>query len=258
MRFWEGAFGGPVSQETSADLKPQALVERGGSLMQHRFIAVGTVLVAGLAAAPALAAASGPQVSVRVEGLSSTLLSAKTVTVPSVGSVTQDHIAAGLCPTDSGQGALTVATRGDWKGTWYASYKDYDITSILGDTPNAKQDYYEIFVNDVPASVGACEITLKPGDKLLFAVVPDKGKAQRPLALSTTVTGTKVTAKVVGYSAKGVPSPLRGATVKLGRITLATSANGTVSFVAPTRRTALVASAPGYIRDETTVAPTTA
>jgi hypothetical protein len=180
------------------------------------------------------------------------------VNVPETGSITQGGVAAGLCPTDSGQGALAVATRGRWKGTWYASYKEYEITSILGDTPSAKQDYFEIFVNDVPASQGACLIKLKPGDRLLFAEVPDAGTAQTPLALSTTVTGARVTAKVLSYSAKGVASPLRGATLKLGTTTLRTSAKGTATFTAPKRRTTLVANAPGHIRDETIVTPSAA
>lgn len=226
--------------------------------MQHRFIAAGTVLVAALTSAPALAAASGPSVTVRVEGASATVLGAKPITASGSGSITKDGVKAGLCPADSGQGALAVATRGDWNGTWYASYKEYDITSILGDTPNPKHAYFEIFVNHVATSVGACELKLAPGDQLLFAVVPDAGKAQTPLALSTTVVGTKVTAKVMGYSAKGRAEPLRGATLTIGAKRLTTAANGTATFPAPSRRTTLVASAPGYIRDESTVAAVSA
>jgi hypothetical protein len=222
-------------------------------MKQLRLIAAGTVLVAGLTAAPALAAASGPQVSVRLEGLNATLLSVRTVTLPSSGSITKDGVAAGDCPADSGQGALGVATRGNWQGKWYASYKEYEITSILGDTPNAKSDYFEIFVNHVPATLGACEIKLEAGDTLLFAAVPASGKAETPLAVSTTVSGTTVTAKVVGYSAKGTATPLKGATLKLGARTVKTNAAGTATLSAPSRSSTLVATAPGYIRDETTV-----
>ncbi len=221
-------------------------------MKQPRLIATGTVLVAGLITAPAMAAASGPKVSVRLEGLNATLSRAQTVTLAASGSITKDGVSAGDCPADSGQGALNLATRGNWQGKWYASYKEYDITSILGDTPS-KRDYFEIFVNHVPATVGACEIKLKAGDTLLFAAVPASGKAQTPLAVSTTVSGTTVTAKVVGYSAKGTAAPLKGATLKLGTHTVTTAANGTATLPAPSHASTLVATAPGYIRDEATV-----
>jgi hypothetical protein len=227
-------------------------------MQKHKLIAAGTVLVAGLTAAPALATASGPTVSLRVEGLASTVQAAKSVALPASGSITKGGVAAGLCPADSAQGALAVGTAGDWSGKWFAAYKEYEVTGILGNTPNPKKDYYEIFVNNVAASAGACEITLKPGAKLLFAVVPDSGKPQTPLGVSTTVRGGKVTAKVVGYNAKGKASPLKGATLKLDGTTLRTSANGTATFSvfkgkALNQKLSLVATAPGYIRDETTV-----
>lgn len=222
-------------------------------MKKHTLIATGTVLAAGLATAPAIAAANGPTVSLRVEGLSSPVLAAKSVTVPAGGSITKGGVTPGLCPADSAQGALAVGTHGNWNGNWYASYKEYEVTGILGATPNAKKDYYEIFVNNVASSLGACKLKLKSGDKLLFAVVPDAGKPETPLAVSTTVIGTKVTVKVVGYGATGKASPLPGATVKLGRTTARTSATGTATLSASSRSTTLVATAPGYIRDETTV-----
>ncbi len=222
-------------------------------MKKQKLIAAGTVLAAGLTAAPVLAAANGPTVSVRVEGLNGTVLAAKSVNVPASGSITKNGIKSGLCPADSAQGALQVATGGRWKGTWYASYKEYLVTGILGIAPNAKRDYYEIFVNNVSASAGLCEIKLKAGAQLLFAVVPTAGKAETPLAVTTTVAGTKVTATVIGYSAKGKESPLKGATLKLGKTTVTTAANGTATLTAPSKRTTLVATAPGHIRDETTV-----
>jgi hypothetical protein len=221
-------------------------------MKQPRLIATGTVLVAGLISAPAMAAANGPQVTVRLEGLSAPLQTQRSVTLATSGSITKDGVAAGQCPADSAQGALNLATRGDWKGKWYASYKEYDVTSILGDTPS-QADYFEIFVDDVPATLGACEIKLKAGDTLLFAAVPASGKAETPLAVSATVTGTKVTAKVLAYNAKGQATPLKGATLKFNTSTVTTGPNGTATLQAPAHPSTLVATAPGYIRDETTV-----
>ena len=227
--------------------------------MQKRtLITAGTVAVLGLGTVPAFAAvaperSSGPRVNVRIEGLSSTLLAGQTFTVPASGSITQDGVNAGQCPANSAQGALNVSTHGRWKGSFDASYKEYFITSILGDTPNAKQDYFEIFVNHKAASAGACELKLKAGDQLLFAVVPDSGTPETPLGLSTKQTGAEITAKVVAYSAKGVASPLKGATLKLGSSTVRTGANGTATLKVPSKSATLVATAPDHIRDETPV-----
>ena len=70
----------------------------------------------------------------------------------------------------SAQGALNVATHGNWKGKWYSSYHEYFITGILGDNETSKKYYWGLYVNGKPASKGACEIKLKSGDKLLFKV----------------------------------------------------------------------------------------
>jgi hypothetical protein len=220
--------------------------------MQKRIVA-GVTLLAGLTAAPALAAASGPQVSVRLEGLNSTLLAAKTISVPAGGSITKGGVTPGLCPADSAQGALAVATRGNWTGSWSASFKEYEVTGILGDTPNIKRDYYEIFVNNVAASTGACEIKLKAGAKLLFAVVPDSGKAETPLGITWQISDSKLVAKVIAYNARGIASPLSGAKVTADRRSSTTAADGTATFPAPARTETLVATASGHIRDEITV-----
>ena len=181
------------------------------------------------------------------------MLGSETFATPSSGSVTKGGVKAGLCPANTVQGALNTATRGNWKGSFSSQYKEYFITGILGNVPNPKKAYYEIFVNHVAASAGACELTIRAGENILFAAVPDTGKAQTPLALTETVVGPKLTAKVVGYNAKGKASALKGATVKLGNETARTGANGTAVFDAPSTRTVLSATDTGYIRDETTV-----
>jgi hypothetical protein len=224
-------------------------------MQKQKFITAASVAVLGLSAVPALAAVapSGPKVNVRIEGLSSTLLPGATFQVPGAGSITQGGVTAGQCPADSAQGALNVSTHGRWKGSFDASYKEYFITSILGDTPNPKRDYFEIFVNHKAASAGACELKLKAGDHLLFAVVPDTGAPETPLGLSTNQTGAEITAKVVAYTAQGTARPLKGATLRLGSSTVKTGANGTARVKVPSKSGMLVATAPGHIRDETAV-----
>src|SRR5271166_4743190 len=89
---------GPGARRPASGLSPQALVERGGSMLVFRRISLALVafclslsLLASAAAATALA---GPTVTVRVEGESSTLLPATTITLGSAEPFSG-------CPADS-------------------------------------------------------------------------------------------------------------------------------------------------------------
>lgn len=124
---------------------------------------------AATAAAPRASATAAPKVTVTVKGRTKTLLATRTVQT-ATGWITRGGAPRGKCPADSAQGALNVATRGSWKGTWSSSYDEYYITGILGDTESGKKYYWGIYVNGKAASKGACEIKLKSGDKLLFKV----------------------------------------------------------------------------------------
>ena len=79
-------------------------------------------------------------------------------------------VAAGKCSATSAQGALNVATHGNWKGTWSSTYHEYFITGILGDNETGKKAYWGLYVNGKAASKGACDVKLKNGDKVLFKV----------------------------------------------------------------------------------------
>jgi hypothetical protein len=129
----------------------------------------GLAVAIALVAAPIASAAATPTVTVSVVGKTKTLLATKTVHTKS-GSITRGGVAPGKCPATSAQGALNVATHGNWKGSWYASYREYFITGILGDTETSKKYYWGLYVNGKLASKGACDIKLKSGDKLLFKV----------------------------------------------------------------------------------------
>ncbi|MHB8658238.1 MAG: DUF4430 domain-containing protein [Solirubrobacteraceae bacterium] len=140
----------------------------------------------------------------------------------------------GACLADSAAGALNAATHGRWSGSFSKSYKDYFITAILGDTESGSKTYWEILVNNVPASTGACEVRLHRGDRLLFAAVPVTGPAVYPigiLAPSIATAGRSFAVKIVSYTASGKAKTLPGVTVRI---------NGK-----PTER--------GFIRDETAV-----
>jgi hypothetical protein len=107
-------------------------------------------------------------VSVRVEGPYSTLVPPTIVTLHS-GAVSNDGVAADSCSGLSALGALQDATKGDWKGSWSSSYSSYFITTIRGvDYPSSASYYWSFWVNNKPASDGACGVDPKPGSSILF------------------------------------------------------------------------------------------
>ncbi len=133
-------------------------------------LAVAPFAIAGTAAArPASKASAMQSVTVSVSNGAHVLLAPRTVK-PSRGWITRGGAPAGKCPADSAQGALNVATRGHWKGSWYASYHEYFITGILGLNETSKKHYWGLYVNGKLASKGACEVHLRAGERLLFKV----------------------------------------------------------------------------------------
>jgi hypothetical protein len=206
-----------------------------------------------LLAMPAAAHAAGaPKVTVRVEGAKKTLLLPTTVQTHS-GSITKYGAPKGGCPAQSGQGALDVATRHRWAGKWSTEFgPEYEITSILGETHSfTSKEYWEIFVNNVAASVGACQLHLHAGEQLLFAAVPDSGTAY-PLALeapTSATTGRTFKVKVVYFNGKGIAKPLSGATVSVAGHSGKTNHQGIVPLT-PTHAGTFVLQAQhaGYVR----------
>jgi hypothetical protein len=201
----------------------------------------------------AVASASLPKVTVRIEGKGKTLLAATTAQTKS-GFITKGAAPSGLCPYSSAQGALAVATHGRWSGKWSSKYQEYFITKILGDTESGVKSYWEIFVNNVAASAGACEIALHNGEQLLFAAVPATGPALHPLGIespTTVLAGQPFSVTVVHYNARGKALPLAGATLAVGSHAGVTNSSGVIALKASSAGTfTLQASASGYIRDE--------
>ena len=223
--------------------------------MHHRIRIIAAFVVATgvLAACAAVAAASGggPTVTVRVEGGTRTLLPARTVRVPGSGFITKYGAPQGQCPANSGAGALNVATRGRWAGSFSSSFSDYLVTKILGKTASGKTAYWEVLVNNVAAQTGACGIKLHPGDRLLFAAVSlkSKGYALTATAPKSAIAGKSFAVKVVFDNAKGVTHPLAGATVTGGGSKVTTNAKGIAKVKAAHAGTvALVAAKTGYVR----------
>jgi hypothetical protein len=144
-------------------------VIKAGAAALGTTLALATAQVATAAAPRTSLAAKGPKVSVTIIGKTKTLLSARPVQT-TAGWITRGGAPSGKCPASSAQGALNVATHGNWKGSWYSSYHEYYITGILGDNETTKKYYWGLYVNGKSSSKGACDVKLKAGDKLVFKV----------------------------------------------------------------------------------------
>ena len=142
---------------------------KAGAAALGMTVALAAAQIATAATPRASSAAAGPKVSVAIVGKSKTLLAAKTVQTKT-GWITRGGAPSGKCSATSAQGALNVATRGNWQGKWYASYHEYYITRILADTETSKKYYWGLYVNGKSSSKGACDVKLKTGDKVVFKV----------------------------------------------------------------------------------------
>lgn len=130
---------------------------------------------AGAAAlvAPAALAAKSKAVKVTVEVLgkppADKVLLKKTVTLTSA-SVAKF---GGSCTGQSAAGALQLATKGAWGGSWDAEYSDYEVTKIAGlnlpfNSKSSADWYWSFWVGGKEASAGICDVTPKSGQKILF------------------------------------------------------------------------------------------
>ncbi len=215
-----------------------------------KLLALGGATIAVILAPSAALAAGGSKVTVRVEGVSKTLLGPTVVQTHS-GWITKDGTPKGSCPDTSATGALDVATRHDWGGS--NDQFGLEITSIFGETHTfaSKKDFWEVFVNNVPSAVGACEQKLHKGDQLLFAAVSQTGTAY-PIAIRaphSATAGHRFNVKVVWFNAKGAAKPLAGAVVSLHGKSVKTKANGIVGITERSPGTiAIRASHPGDVR----------
>ena len=226
---------------------------------------LGAALIAVQTTASAAGAPSSA-ITVRVEGPKRTLIPATSV-VLSGGTIVKDGVAADSCSGLSAAGALELATRGDWSGTWSASFSAYFLTTIDSLAfPSTGAEYWAFWVNNAPASLGICSYDPKPGDSLLFfpdcfgKTCPKSGGVLGVKAPAVAIIGRPFSVSVTAYSdAKGTPSKAVGATVSGGGAQAKTAANGTakLSFTQAGRFT-LKVGAPHALRTETRVCVETA
>jgi hypothetical protein len=208
-------------------------------------------------------------VTVRIEGSSQTLLAPTTVTTQAAAfHPANDPTASHTCPGTSAARALELATGGTWSGTYFSSFGDYEVDSILGELhPNSPTDggYWSFWVDNAPASVGVCQQQLNPGDQILFfpdcfgtSGCPAGYVSPAVLALSAPTTvqsGTAFTASVVSYpNAGGAGKALVGANVSGDGVNAATGAGGvaTMTLTAPGAYL-LTATAANSVRTESVI-----
>ncbi|MBA3809496.1 MAG: hypothetical protein H0X28_14060 [Solirubrobacterales bacterium] len=219
----------------------------------------------GLCLLTPLARAAGPAtVSVRVEGLSGTLIAPTQVTTASAPMV-KDGNSEHACSGTSALAALQLASAGNWSGPWNSKFHQYEIYSIAGEShlfeAEASANYYWSFwLDEHEATEGACEAELQPGDRVLFfpgcfgAACPP---APAPLGIEAPPSANveeAITIKVKSYGSGGEAAAVSGASIEGAQSTLSTDANGSalVHFSAPGIYT-LWASAPATVRSEAIV-----
>ncbi len=130
---------------------------------------LGAAVIAVAAAGSALAASSGPAVTVQIKSLSKTLRTA--VVHGETGWIRKGGTPRGKCSAKSGAGALGAATHGRWTAKYYAGVSGgIFVTSILGVKPHGS-DYWSVFVNGRSSSRGVCDIKLRARERLLFKIV---------------------------------------------------------------------------------------
>jgi hypothetical protein len=226
----------------------------------------GTVVVTaalvqtGALAAPrreaTLTAVRSTPVTIRIEGVKKTLLLPTGVDRTGSGSITKFGAPKGKCPRRSVQGVLDRVTHGHWKGTWYSQYNEYLVTSVMGEKPSSQSHrFWELFVDDKAAAKGACDVRLKPGERILFADTDGKHYPAELRVPRSARSGASFTVKLLGSSGSGKSKALAGVTVsgdgvKSGR----TNTQGVAKVTANhSGRLILRASPGGYIRTEAVV-----
>jgi hypothetical protein len=194
-----------------------------------------------------------------VEGLTETLVPPTQVTT-TTEPVVKDGVPAHSCPGTSAVGALQLATGGNWSGPWEEKFKQYEISSIAGEShPFFSGLYWDVVINHAQSERGACEIEMEPGDELLLYPCSETAtECPSPLGVTANQTsanvGEPVKFSVNRYNGTGEGSLISGATVAGGGASATTDSQGKASltFSTPGLYTVHV-TAPELIRTETTI-----
>lgn len=213
------------------------------SLMQirsRRSFALAALVL--LSSAPAATAAVPGAVSVRVEGQTQTRVPATRIETSATPITVRDAQGdEGTCSGTSALAALNTAVAGNWSGDVHPSFGP-GVDTVAGESHPvaAGERYWNFWINEEPADLGACGQELNPGDRVLFFVTcvsATSGCANGALISSVPATarpGQQVALLVeqatAGYDADWNPTFARGraenAVVTIDGASTATNAAG--------------------------------
>jgi hypothetical protein len=193
-----------------------------------------SLLAAGALVAPGALAGTPATVTVRVLGQAPNYepLTPPTQVTTTATDVTKD---GGSCSGTSAGGALELATRGDWEGTWDSEFDDYEVISIDGRAYpfGAGLPYWSFWVNNKYSEEGMCHVELEAGAQVLFfpecysaEECPSASSVLSIEASSTAEVGKPLTVVVSRFNAKGERSPAANVTVGGGGVSAETDIEG--------------------------------
>lgn len=134
---------------------------------------IAAVIAAPVALAGTPATGTPATVTVRVVGLTGTTLLSQTQVTTTTTPIDPDGNPADTCPGTSAGGALYDATQGNWV-VKYDEGLGYEIDGIRGlnfppfSVSSPADAYWSFWLNDAPATAGACEQEVVSGSDVVF------------------------------------------------------------------------------------------
>ncbi len=213
---------GPEARRPPSDHKPEALVERGGSLhLRFRSAGLAAGFLTLVLAAPAVAAPV--TVTLRIEGPTRTLfedpVSVDARTFHFSGDPVQ-HRCDGTAAENQGPSPTPTATRGGAvaqaidahglvaHGSWSTSFGSPSFTDIAGEDVqfnSSTNEFLGEYKNEAFASFGSCGDPVASGDRVLFAYGDGSEQLLAMTGPSRARPGESVTVKVTDSSGTAVP-----------------------------------------------------
>lgn len=197
-------------------------------------VTLAAACAAGLAAAPSAAAID---TVIRVEGTGATLVPESAIPIEGAGSATvfDRNFAATDVSRASAFWQLYRATSSTGLGLGFEYFPAFSAILVqrIGGDENAGSAGWQYRVNRVAPSVGASDLALSQGDRVLWYFGASDGARELEIAPSTdrVPTGAPFTVTVTSYSADGSPAPGAGAQVRYGSATATADSAGRATFV---------------------------
>lgn len=204
-------------------------------------LTAGLLCLTALMAAPPALAAGPANVTVRVEGASSTVLEEVALRTGSQP-VNKSGAAGEDCTGTSAAGALEQGIGGDWTGPYFGRDLGYSVERIRQEAypfDNPDKAFWTLWVNNRASQIGVCQTELQEGDEVLFFVDRCDFDGQQcsnapvlPLGLRVPAGGrtdAPAEVSVVRYDAQGAAEPVGGARVTGPGVDATTGADGRAS-----------------------------